>query len=107
MPLCGVSGLPIWQQGVTCSHIGSKNEACLPAAYNIKRVEQASKSATSTTKDNISQESDIVKKWDFSGKGVLSKNAEEPWNDRGKGGMISIKIPTFSLTKERYCNIIK
>ena len=44
-------------------------------------VEQASKSATSTTKDNISQESDIVKKQDFSA-GVLSKSAEEPWNDR-------------------------
>ena len=46
-------------------------------------VEQASKSATSTTKDNISQESDIVKKQDFSA-GVLSKSDEEPLNDRGK-----------------------
>lgn len=69
-------------------------------------VEQASKSATSTTKDNISQESDIVKKQDFSA-GVLSKSDEEPLNDRGKGGMISFKIPTFSLTKDRYYNIIK
>ena len=69
-------------------------------------VEQSSKSSTSTTIHNISQASDIVKKQDFSA-GILSKSAEEPWNDRGKGGMISIKIPTFSLTKERYYNIIK
>ena len=46
-------------------------------------VEQSVTSDTSTTKDNISQESDIVKKQDFSA-GVLSKSAEEPWNDRGK-----------------------
>ena len=69
-------------------------------------VEQSVTSDTSTTNDNISQESDIVKKQDFFA-GVLSKNAEEPWMTEGKGGMISIKILTFSLTKERYCNIIK
>ena len=82
MPLCGVSGLPIWQQGITCSHTGSKKEADLSDVLkdgNEPSSEYASKHLTSTY--TVADLFEFVKKWDSSGKGVLSKSAEEPLND--------------------------
>ena len=78
MPLCGVSGLPIWQQGVTCCHTGSIKEAdisgVLKAGTN-PTSEYTSKHLTSTY--TVADLFEFVKPWDFSG-------ALLPWNDRGK-----------------------
>ena len=93
MPLCGVSGLPIWQQGVTCSHIGSKKEADISdvlKAGTEPTSEYASKYLTSTY--NVADLFRFVKPWDSSG-------ALLPWNARGKGGMISIKKAHFFIDK--------